>query len=414
MNFKKISSYLLFCSFPALLLGQADGYTYKRKLDKTEKESYFAIPLLPEITAQCTSNLMDIRLYNITEKDTSEIPYLMEWMGEKREQIAISFDIINDSYHEKDASFVTLKSKTKQTINQIVVDVEETGYDKNVEVEGSNDNKEWFTIAEHLRIVRFDNADDHFEYSSLEFPNSEYAYFRLKFDDRWTKRIMVKEAYAYENKINLGKYNILKTNKWKQTENKKEKNSEIIVEMPYDYIVNYLTIKSSTTSDFYRNVNIYGSNGTYHTATGDKDYWYLLNTSVLTSTKNNSIHCNNEATKKIKVEIQNNDNAPIIISEIKVFGEQCRLIANLPASKNTYLAYGKKNDHQPVYDIEHFKNKIPASLPEINYGAEQAKITSIEKPNPLIENKKWLWIIMGAVILIIGYFALNMLKKEQE
>jgi len=405
---------LLFLLFSVSSFAQANGYTYKRKLNKTDKQDYYAIPLLPEITAQCKSNLSDIRLYNITENDTIEIPYLLQWLGATTAQKELAFDLINDSYQEKSASYITLKSKIKQTINQIVLDVDDANYDKSVKVEGSNDNKQWFTIAEHLRIVRFDNVDEHFEYSILDFANSEYAYFRLRFDDQWTKRITVRSAYEYQTKVTEGKYCDLKINKWKQTENKKEKISEIIVEMPFDYMVNHLIIKSNSSTDFYRNINVYGTNGTYHTATGDKDYWYLLNTSVLSSIENHRINCNNEATTKLKIEIINNDNAPIAISEIKVMGEQCILAANLPASDNMYLTYGKINDHEPVYDIEHFKNKIPAALTEIKYGDEQAKITPIEKPNQLIENKKWLWLIMGCVILLIIYFALRMLKKEQE
>ena len=46
---------------------QIEGYSFKRPLRKVEKEGYYAIPLLPEVTARSKSNLSDIRLYNIQE-----------------------------------------------------------------------------------------------------------------------------------------------------------------------------------------------------------------------------------------------------------------------------------------------------------------------------------------------------------
>jgi hypothetical protein len=392
---------------------QIDSYSYKRKLNTVEKENYYSIPLLPEVTAHSSSNLNDIRLYNVKENDTTEIPFLMEWLGTKNEQTAVPFDLIDNTYMDKCCSFVTLKFNKKQTINQIILTIAESNFDKRVQIEGSNDNKKWFTIREHMRIVNFQNSEDNFTYTTLNFQNTEYSYFRLKFDDRNTSRITVTGAYAYENKSTPGNYNDLKINDWKQTNNKKEKTSEIIVNLPYPYLINYITINSKTKSDFYRNVNVYGSGGTYHTKRGDIENWYIINTSVFTSEENNPIDCNNEATKKLKIEIINYDDEPIEIADIKAYGEQSRLVANLPASDNVYLAYGKINDNAPTYDLVHFKEKIPSALTEINYGKEEIKITA-GPPAPVVQNKKWLWITMGGVILLIGFFALSMVKKEQD
>jgi hypothetical protein len=324
------------------------------------------------------------------------------------------FSLINDTYNEKSFSYITLKSNKKQIINQIVLTISDAEFDKNVMLEGSTDNHHWFTIREHLRIVRFRNSSNDFEYTTLDFPDAEFNYFRLKFDDTFTPRITITNAYAYENNITSGKYTEVKSKEWKQVENKKEKKSEVIVEFPYQYTISYITIKSNSTIDFYRNINIYATNGTYHTVSGDKDYWYVINSSVFTSEKKSSINCNNETTRKLKIEIANFDNEPVNISEIKIYCEQARLIAYLPVSENIYVAYGKTNEHDPVYDIEHFKNKIPSLLMDINYGEEQVKLAKVEVKSELIGNKNWLWIIMGVVISLISYFALSMLKKESK
>lgn len=392
---------------------QIEGYSFKRPLHKVEKEGYYAIPLLPEVTARSKSNLADIRLYNIKASDTTEVPYLLEWMGTTIKEEAIPFELINDTYNEKCCSYVTLKFPKKQNINQIKLTVADANFDKSLKIEGSNDNKQWFTIREHLRIVGFQNANESYSYTTLNFQNTEYSYFRIKFDDDGSSRISVTEAYAFENQLIPGNYSELKIEGKKQTENKKEKTSEIIVDFPFTYLINYITIKSNSKTDFYRNINVYGSNGTYKTGKGEMENWYMINTSVFSSLEDNVINCSNSKTKKLKIEIINYDDEPIELSEIKAFSEQCRLIANLPVSDNVYLTYGKENDNSPNYDLVHFKDKIPKELSNVDYGAEQVKIISINKPEQLIENKMWLWIVMGVVIAIIGYFALSMLKKEQ-
>ncbi len=412
-HMNKLISTLSISIFAFSSFAQIENYSFKRQLNKVDKENYYTLLLSPEVVAKSKSDLSDIRIYDILENDTSEIPYLMNWMGSNTKEMSIPFELINDSYNEKCCSYVTLKFPKKQAINQIKLNVSDSNFDKSLKIEGSNDNKEWYSIKEHLRIVRFRNALEDYSYTTINFNNSEYTYFRIKFDDDGSPKINVSAAFAFENKLVEGKYNDLKILGKKQTENKKEKTSEIIVDFPYSYLVNYITIKSNSKSDFYRNINIYGSTGTIKTGKGDIENWYMINTSVFSSVESYTISCNNSKTKKLKIEIINYDNEPVLLDEIYAFAEQCQLVANLPKSESIYLTYGKENDNAPNYDLIHFKDKIPNELASVNYGEEQVKITSITKQAPLIKSKVWLWVVKGVVLIVIGYSAFNMLKKEQ-
>lgn len=396
-----------------ITFAQIEGYTFKRPINKIDKEDFYKVSLSPEIIARSKSNLSDIRIYNITEQDTAEVPYLLNWMGSNIQEVSIPFELINDTYNEKCCSYVTFKFPKKQSINQIKLNVSDSNFDKRLKIEGSNDAKEWFTIKDHLRIVRFRNASEDYSYTTLNFNRSEFTYFRIKFDDDGSPRIHVTEAYAFENKLIEGKYDNLKITDTKQSENKKAKTSEIIVDFSFPYLVNYIILRSSSKNDFFRNINVYGSNGTIKTEKGELESWYIITTSVFSSLEDNIIFCNNSKTKKLKLEIINYDNEPIIIDEIKAFAEQCQLVAKLPASDNLYLVYGKENDNSPTYDLVHFKDKIPNELSNAEYGAEQIKVTMANHSEPFIKSKIWLWIVMGVVLVIIGYFALTMLKKEQ-
>lgn len=394
-------------------VAQIDNYSFKRQLNKIDKENYYTLMLTAEVIARSKSDLSDIRIYNISKKDTTEVPYLMNWMGSNIKEVSIPFELINDTYNEKCCSYVTLKFPKKQSINQIKLNVSDSNFDKSLKIEGSNDNKQWFTIKEHLRIVRFRTASEDYSYTTINFNNAEFTYFRIKLDDDGSPRINVTEAYAFENQLIEGKYNALKILGKRQTENKKEKTSEIIVDFPYSYLVNYITLKSNSKNDFYRNINIYGSHGSIKTEKGDIENWYMINTSVFSSIENNIVFCNNAKTKKLKIEIINYDNEPVVLDEIMAYGEQCQLVTKLPVSESLYLAYGKENEAAPNYDLIHFKDKIPNELSNVDYGSEQVKIITINKTDPLIKSKVWLWVVMGIVLVIIGYFALSMLKKEQ-
>jgi hypothetical protein len=412
---KKTILVLSLICYAAITIAQPGSYTCKRKLDNVSAKGYYSIPLSPEILAQMKSGTSDIRIFNITEKDTTEIPYLMRYYSSSVDEVEIPYERINDSYNQKCCSYLTLKLDKKQVVNRIQLMIAENNFDKRVMVEGSNDNKQWFTIAEHLRIVRFKNGTENYTYSQLEIPNSEYFYIRLKFDDDSSLPVTVENAYAYADKTTEGKYYSFKHNKLTQTENKKEKRSEVILEYPMNYQFDYITLKSDKGSDYYRNINIYKSIGTTHTEKGDIENWVAVGSGVISSKENVRYFLYDTQTKKLKIEIVNYDDQPIKITDVTAYGTQIDLAAELPASGSLYLYYGKEGDEYPTYDLAHFQEKIPEQLKSVNYGTEEQKIISPEPPKDgLVTNKTWLWVIMGVVIAIIGYFALSMIKKEEK
>ena len=397
---------------PFAVFSQTQDYSWQRKINKPDTGKFYSVVLTPEIVAHLKSGWNDIRILNISENDTTEVPYLLESISSKKEEKAVAFELINTTY-DKGYSYLTLKINEKRTLNRIKLAITDADFDKWVKVEGSSDNKSWFTITERLRIVRFRNANEHFEYTTLDFPASEYAYYRLQFDNTLNKRLDVTGAYAFETFEKQGIYSELKINGWKQTENKKDKKSEIIIELPLAYRVDHITVKSNTNKDFYRNINIY-RNQLIHTAKGDRENWYIVNTAVFSSVGSNTIECYDTQSGKLKIEISNRDDKPVDISEIHLFAKQCRLTAELPVSDNLYILYGKSGDPGPAYDLVHFKEKIPVELPELSYGPEQTVSKVLEAKSPLISNKNWLWAAMGVIMLIISIFSYLMLKKENK
>jgi len=134
----------------------------------------------------------------------------------------------------------------------------------------------------------------------------------------------------------------------------------------------------------------------------------------MSSADDNVFMLDNRQAKRLKIEIINNDNQPLRPDNIKVYSGQVTLSAQLPAGNALYLAYGKENAPAPVYDLVHFKNKVPGNLTSLKYGKEETKPAVMPETGSASASKTWLWIAMGAVMLIIGYFALSMLKKESE
>jgi len=399
---------------PCFLSAQMKSYDYYRKLNKPSGNDYFSIKILPAIMAKSKSNLSDIRIYEAREKDTVEIPYILEWLGSTSEEFEVTSQMINESYREKCCSFATFKFERKESINRIQLKIEEDNFDKSIKIEGSDDNKKWFTIREHLRIVGYSNGETKVKYASLNFPSSEYTYFRLTLDDINSARIKIFDVFTMDiDTRKPGSYSELPIVTRKDSLKKQNKTTEITLDLGQNYFLSHVVLFPKKEKDFFRNVNVYCSLGKITSPKGVFENWSLEGTGVLRSDDENKFSFFNSNSSKIKIEIFNQDDQPVEIPEIKVFSEDCQLVTQLPVSDNLFLCYGKTNDNSPTYDMAHFEEKIPDKLNAINYGDEVVKASVIAETNPLFKEKIWLWVILGLVILVIAVFSLRMLNASK-
>lgn len=408
-NRKRSLSLVLF-TLPLFAAAQLSSYSWKRPVAKTGKDGYYGVRLTPEVMAMTLSDLRDLRIYQVGEKDTIEQPYIHQWMGRKSEQLKVPFELIN-SANDQDLSYVTLKFGSPKVIDEIRLEVAESNFDKVLEVQGSSDNQKWVTVRRHVRIVGFSNGDGEYRYTTLNFSPSEYPYFRLVLSDKSSKPVTITNAFAYQTRTVAGNYSELAIASHETKEDKEKKATEHLLSFSMPYKLSRLELKAEKGKDFYRNVNVYYLASITKAPKGDIENWEIVNTTILASTEDCIIECYNTGTKKIKIEVLNNDDQPVKIDTVKVFAEDCQLFAKLPASDKLILAYGKEGDDGPRYDMAHFaSNYLP--LAKLDLGKEEKIEKSLPPPaEALLKDKLWLWVVMGVLIVVIGAFSFRMLKN---
>ena len=164
--------------------------------------------------------------------------------------------------------------------------------------------------------------------------------------------------------------------------------------------------------DYYRRIAISYLSDSFKTEKG-WIYEYLdLYSGTLSSLEENEFTFSSTTVKDLKVVVFNNDNEALTISNIEGKGYQHNLVARFTQEADYYLVYGNNKVAAPRYDISQFENSISDSLSFLTLG----EIQIIEKPEviknePLFENQIWLWLVMVAIIFILGWFSLSMLKK---
>lgn len=199
---------------------------------------------------------------------------------------------------------------------------------------------------------------------------------------------------------------------------KASKHTIIDVKLPEILLLGKVAIHPATTYDYYRSVKI------LQNETTDDTYLSSVAKGVLNSKGNNTYTFAPQLFKHLQIDIDNQDNTPLAISEIILFPITYKLTARFPDMAHHYfLVYGKANDIAPQYDITHFVKHIPKQLPSIYYNetveyvknqpiTATASVTKSPTNGTVASAKPLLWAIMGIVVLLIFVFSAKMMKNK--
>ncbi|MBW7892530.1 MAG: DUF3999 domain-containing protein, partial [Chitinophagaceae bacterium] len=153
-------------------------YRYQRELTGVSAQWHRVI-LPDEIFGKVAPDLRDIRIFGITTSgDTVESPYLLQVMREKESHKEVPFQLFN-RVETKSGFFYTFEVKENTPVNQIKLKFTQQNFDWLVALEGSQDQRDWFTIIKDYRILSIKNELTDFQFTTLNIPDSKYRYYRV-------------------------------------------------------------------------------------------------------------------------------------------------------------------------------------------------------------------------------------------
>ncbi|KAA1243914.1 DUF3999 family protein [Aquimarina sp. RZ0] len=390
--------------------GQIDTYSYKRQLTGISN-TWHRIALPDEIFKRLSSDLSDIRIYGITkENDTIEAPYLLKQNQEKRSGKEVNFEIINQSI-TAEGSFITLKIPYDQVINQIKLFFEEENFDNLVNIEGSQNLKNWFTIVESYRILSIKNELTNYAFTRIKIPSSKYQYFRVFI--KGTKAPEVKNAQMTLVEVEEASYKTYDIKSIHTQEQKQNHRTVIDIDLKTSTPVSYIKIRDANDFDYYRPLRIAYLSDSAQTKKGWIHTYRNLTSGILNSIEDNEFRFRSVIAEKLRIVIDNQDNEPLAFDAISVKGYTHELIARFTTPATYYLTYGNPAVRKPSYDLKYIYDVTSEDVKTLRIGAEEA--ISKNKPEtvlPLFKNEIWLWVVMLIVIGLLGGFTLMMMKKK--
>lgn len=408
---KKIKFLLAVCIlYTVFCRAQENQFQYKRSITGIT-DTWHKIEIPDSLYQRLNANLTDLRIYGVTKNgDTIEAPYFIQDLAPKSTDKSILFQQLNTAHTAK-GFYYTFQIENETPINKIELQISDSNFDWHIQLEGSNDQNEWFTLLDDYRILGIENEQTQFKYSELNFSSAKYTYYRLCIKTK--KKPHLNGATLLSSDEIKGTYRNYMPHKVMTANNKRTKQTTIIASLPITVPINYLDLQISDTTDYYRPITIDGVTDSTKTENGWHYSYKNLYSGTLNSVTKKPFTFNGFKTNQLKIEISNNDNQPLRISGIEAKGTVKQLVARFSEPATYFLAYTKSNTAAPNYDIKMFLPQIPTKLKALQLGNEEVITTPLDKEtHALFENKLWLWAVMIVIALVLGWFSFKMLKKS--
>ncbi|XLS29167.1 DUF3999 family protein [Flavobacteriaceae bacterium M23B6Z8] len=396
-----------------LIASAQQGYFYKKEVKEIESD-WHRIVIPKDVYPRVSSNLSDLRIYGFTaEGDTVEAPYLLERKKAKVNTETISFTQLNTAKNAN-GFFYTFKLPEATQINELKLDFKVQNFDWKVSLEGSHDQKEWFTILEKYRLVSVQNDLTSFTFTTLLFPEADYTYYRVGVKSDADPQLT---STVISNKKRVpGDYQNFEVSKTNIKENAQSRTTEIYIDLAQRAPVSSLRIPVKNEFDYYRNFTITNIIDSTKTEKGWQYNYGQIASGIL-----QSINGNNEFTfpetfaEKLKITIYNQDNQPLDFGIPEVKGYQHELIARFSTPASYFLYFGNKKASAPNYDLQNFSQTIPDAISPLSLGATKIVVVPTKSTKkPLFENKLWLWLLMALVMAVLGWFTYKMIAKTEK
>jgi hypothetical protein len=405
---------LLACSHVA----SAQQYDWQAPMATPTQAGYQRIQLSPEITGRLQPDLSDLRLYNSREQ---EIPYVLQTeQPVQYKRLFKSYDIISYTHQQRCCSELLIANPEKRKLNNISLLIGNADVRKEVKLSGSDNREDWYVLKERDMLYAINNRESTAEVKLLDFPLSDYRYFRLQLNDSTSAPLNILQAGYYDTYTEAGKYTAIPVQQITRIDSASAKSTYIRLQFAQPVYPEQLAFTVSSPQLYYRqaHVQLPASGPTQQRRSKrrkQREQQQRLIPFVLSSNAPAILDLPREKVQELTIIIQNGDNQPLEISAIKPLQLNRYLVAELFPEETYTLQFGDPKANSPSYDLRHFQDSIPAGLQVLQ--TREPVLLQETKPEKSSGSTIAIWSAIVLVMAGLAYMTVRMLsdmdKKKQ-
>ncbi len=389
----------------------SQDWHWEADLNKIPDDGFYKINISPEIVSASVNNTADIRIFDASG---NEIPYILDKeQAVNLKEFFVEYKIITNQSLRKFPYYsrIVIHNPKKNKISNFQLIIRNADVSKNLKLSGSDDATHWYVIKDKYQFRSIYNDASTSVIKILNFPNSNYEYYEILISDWRNNPLQIQKAGYFDTSVEEGKYIKTTPSKIEQKEIKEEKQSLVHVYFPTTQLINKIQLKIEGPEFYYREAEILVKDSSINKKKKVEYFYRTIHSFVISSNSLNNIYFNNFRTKEFFIRIENHDDQPIKISEIKSWQLKHYLISQLSKTQKYSIRTGNAKITEPVYDLKYFKNDIPENINTIltekiiNISKKEEKTQKGLQPDKMI-----VWLIIGGIAILLIYFTTKMMK----
>ena len=392
--------------FILFALSFSSAQIYQGKMNPVSESGLHQILLSPELRSASQNNLDHLRIY---DAKNHEVPYVL-FEGRSTDLQYENLNILSKNSVPNKVTSIIVANEKALNLDHLTLKIANTDVDKTYSISGSNDNLEWFGLVIDQKIIGLNDAGENFVERDFSFPLNNYKFLRIDFVDKNSLPINVLEV-GLEKNYAIKKSKIeLQNFEQKITTDKKNKQTKIHISFKDPQVIDAISFDISAPNFYLREARIV-INKTRIQKRDEVNYPETVSNFQLNSKVKNSFEVSELFVKEFTIEIDNQDNPELEIKKISLFQNPVSILADLKANENYTLKIDSKLS-APTYDLAQTGIDFNQSYPV----ATISNLDKIENPKNADSSKTFwqtplfMWLCIGFAVLIIGYFAMTMIK----
>lgn len=407
MKMKRIINVIIGLAFT--LNGFAQEFKYEAKIDPVKEKGYYKIALSPQLLGKLNLDVSDLR---IVDTANNEVPYFIS--QEKESTVSsnfISYTILERYVLEDSTSFIVFHNSDRKKISKVTFIVKNTDVRKRASLSGSNDRENWFVVKENYLLHSMNNDKETTDFKLLDFPLSDYEFFKLEMVDKNQLPINILDVGYYDSEKSNG--NETEFN-FPIVSSKDSANSTFIkIALDQPMYLEQLTFNINAPEFYSRSAVVKVKQQRVNSKKKVITHYSSVGRITLNSNSENVLRIEPQIIDSLYIEIENGDDAPIELESIHASYLTKYAVSELSSENSYLLKFGDEELKSPSYDLFKFKDKMQLVESAISHqevyaltADEASDLSSSIFDNPLI-----VWSVLGLVGLLLGFISFKMIRE---
>jgi len=366
-------------------------------LQTPDSTGFYSIDITPALSGFIKTDLSDIRILDEQQK---QVPFIIRNAAVRK--IGNRFDtlsVLQNRLDDSGRSVIVVQNKGPEKLDALTLVIKNADVLRSATLMGSDDEKNWYSIIEN---IYFSNAastekDDYLQ--QINFPLSGYHFYKVVINNGENAPLNITSVIKSitEEFKSTNPYVSNPDIKFSQKDST-DGYSYIQVENPSGYHIDKLVIDVNGPKYFKRELFIEAGFSNF-LCTIDAGTGHDFIVPVFND-------------KKWTIKIHNGDNPPLVITALKTFQSRKQVFTSLDAGKKYALYMNDSAAKAPSYELQNFKDSIPQVVKILTVGSIEKNV--IETATKAEVSKKWLWITLIVVLIVLTFFTLRLVKDVQK